>query len=81
MKISESDLDEIIAIQFGNEVIFGRAAIERALHQKNFTRVHSRAVFKLMSCMDLGPQWTEYAECPTLFSMQEYNNFIGKKDD
>jgi hypothetical protein len=81
MTITDNDLDEIIAIQFGNEVMFGKPAIERALEQSKFTTVHSRALFKLMSCMDLGPQWAEYANCPTLFTMSEYNKFIGKKND
>jgi len=70
-----SDFDEIVAIQIKNDIYFGETAINKTIALQDFTRLFSRAVFKFMAIMDLGPQWDEFANSPTLFTITEYKNF------
>lgn len=70
---TEQDYDEIVAIQFGNDIYFGQQAIDKARSCNDLTRIYSRWIFKFMAEMDLSPRWEDYANSPTLFTMTEYN--------
>ena len=75
MNITDQDHDEIIAIQFGNDIYLAQTAINKAIELQDFTCIYSRAMFKLMSIMDLDPRWGMYADAPTIFTMTEYREF------
>lgn len=75
MKITIADMDEIIAIQFSNIIYFGQAAIDKAMALKDFTNIHSRAIFKFMAVLDLDSKWEEYLTYPTLFKLSELKEY------
>lgn len=67
-------LDEIIAIRFtDNKVLFGMPAVERAINDKTYEQLISRAEFRFMADMDLSSKWVDYAEtAPTLFKSNQW---------
>lgn len=75
MNLTEQDSDEIVAIQFGNDIYFGQQAVDKAIELKDFTKLHSCWVFKFMAEMDLSPKWAEYATYPTLFKISWYERY------
>jgi len=75
INITDKDMDEIIAIQFGDDIYFGKTAVDKAIYLQDFQKIYSRAIFKFLFEIDLNPKWAEYAEYPTLFTLSEYNNF------
>lgn len=76
--MTEEDHDEIVAIQFGNNIYFGQQAIDKARELGGFTQLLSRWIFKFMANMDLSPRWAEYAGYPTIFKITKYKEYIEK---
>lgn len=76
--ITEQDHNEVVAIGVGTEIYFADAAIERAKEVGSVNLIVPRSTFKLMAYLDDSPKWMEYACYPTLFTMQEYNEYCAK---
>lgn len=79
-QFKQEDDDEIVAIQFDNEIYFKQAAVDKVLELKDFTILHSRWIFKFMAMMDLDPRWKEFASYPTLFRISEVEAFTKRED-
>jgi hypothetical protein len=73
--ITQEDMEDIIAIQFGTDVYFGMKAVDRAIELGTFTNLHPRSTFKFMAMLDLSPKWAEYAAYPTIFTMKQFKDF------
>lgn len=78
MNITKQDMEEIVAIQFGNDIYFAQTALDKAIELQDFTCLYPRATFKFMAEMDLSPKWAEYAEYPTIFDLKEYKEYCEK---
>jgi hypothetical protein len=75
-EITQEDMEDIIAIQFGDDIYFGQKAVDKAIELQDFTNLHPRSTFKFMAELDLSPKWAEYAAYPTIFTMKEYRGFL-----
>lgn len=75
MNITQQDMEEIIAIQFGDGIYFAQAALDKVRELQDYTCLHPRATFKFMAEMDLSPKWEEYAGYPTIFDLKEYRKY------
>lgn len=75
MIITKKDYEDIIAIQFNDDIYFGKYAIEKAISIQYFTFLHPRSTFKFMAMLDLEPKWAEYATYPTIFNIADYRKF------
>jgi hypothetical protein len=73
--ITQEDMEDIVAIQFGMDVYFGMKAVDKAIEYGTFTNLHPRSTFKFMAMFDLGPKWAEYATYPTIFTMKQFKEF------
>ena len=73
--LTEQDMDEIIAIEFGEHIYLGQLAIDKAIELKTVNKVYSRWVFQFMADMDLDSRWAQLACAPTLFKMSWYEQY------
>ena len=80
MEITESDLQEIVAIRIDGIIYFGKAAIEQAIWHQWFDELINRARFKFMASMDLGYNWERGAEAPTLFLLKDGKPYLDDGD-
>lgn len=73
----DKDWYDIIAIRFGSMIRFGEQALQELKVKEDYCQLISRSEFKMMSRMDLGKKWGDYAEhAPTLFRLPEDTEFI-----
>ena len=69
--IHNDDFYKIIAIRFGSKIIFGQAALDRLNQGEAYDQLMSLAEFKMLSRLDLGDKWGQYAEhAPVLFELK-----------
>lgn len=74
---NDKDIDEIIALEINKIIYFGQLAKDKAFEIRIVDKIYCRAVFKLMSNIDLDKRWGEWAKyAPTLFLKSEYDNWI-----
>lgn len=72
----DKDWYDIIAIRFGGMIRFGEEALKELKAKEDYCQLLSRSEFKMMSRMDLGEKWGDYAEhAPTLFRLPEDTEF------
>ena len=61
--------NEIVGVQIGTTIHRDlRTIVALMKHTEMQVALISRAHMALMACCDLGPQWKQWAEAPTLFS-------------
>ena len=78
MNITDQDHEEIVAIQFGQDILFGMSAVDEVRRTQNYTQLIPRSTFKFMAEIELDPRWAEYAEYPTIFSLKQLREWEGK---
>lgn len=79
MDLKESDHDEIIALMIDQHIYFDQAAKDAIKAVDGYCLFIPRATFKLMACLDLGPQWEKFSKYPTLFTKSEFDKFMDAK--
>ena len=63
---------EIIAIRFGDKILFGNNALARFKQEHGYTQLISRECFRFMSKLDTGDKWIAFAnESPTIFELSD----------
>lgn len=68
----DKPMSEIVGVQIGTTIYRDLRTIQALLRDTNLPwQPISRAHMDFMACADLGPQWREWSNAPTLFIMDK----------